>query len=287
VTSPVTIRVLGPDDGAALEAFLVRHADSSLFLRSNSRAAGLVDEGRPFQATYVGAFVDGGLEGVAAHCWNGNVLVQAPRHLDAVVRAAVARSGRAVEGFNGPWAQVCAARRALDMADRPAAMDSRDGLYALALADLVRPPLFDAPDVRCRRTGAEDLARMAEWRVAYSIEILGAQDGDRLRAESREDIERQHAGGAAFVLEHAGGPVAFSAFNARLPDVVQIGGVFTPPALRSRGYARAVVAGSLVLVAAEGVARAVLFTGDENPAAQRAYGAIGFRRVGDYGLVLF
>jgi predicted GNAT family acetyltransferase len=71
-----------------------------------------------------------------------------------------------------------------------------------------------------------------------------------------------------------------------LPDVVQIGGVYTPPALRSRGYARAVVAGSLAAAAAMGVGRSILFTGRDNVAARRAYESIGYRRIGDYGLVV-
>ena len=53
------VRLLRPGDEAALEAFLVAHADSSMFLRSNARAAGLVDGGQPLQATYVAALEDG------------------------------------------------------------------------------------------------------------------------------------------------------------------------------------------------------------------------------------
>ncbi|XXX79014.1 hypothetical protein WMF30_09585 [Sorangium sp. So ce134] len=52
----VNLRTLAPGDEAALEAFLVQHADSSMFLRSNVRAAGLADLGRPYEATYVAAF---------------------------------------------------------------------------------------------------------------------------------------------------------------------------------------------------------------------------------------
>jgi len=78
--------------------------------------------------------------------------------------------------------------------------------------------------------------------------------------------------------------VSLSAFNASLPDVVQLGGIFTPPDARSRGFGRAGVAGSLLAARERGVSRAVLFT--ENPAAIRCYESVGFRRVGDYGLVL-
>jgi ribosomal protein S18 acetylase RimI-like enzyme len=280
------IRTLGPADVATFEAFLERHADTSLFLRSNLRAAGIVDRGEPFQATYVGAF-DGELVGVAAHCWNGNVIVQAPAALDAVVRAAVEETGRGVRGIIGPWAQLCAARRTLALDDRPARMESQDRLFALSLSDLVRPATLDAPGVHCRPSRVDDLDLITRWRVDYSVELLGAEDGDTLRAESRADMERAHEAGSAWLLEQDGAPVAYSGFNARLPDVVQIGGVFTPPAFRSRGWARAVVAGSLAAVAAAGVRRALLFTGEENVAARRAYEAIGFRAIGDYGLLLF
>lgn len=90
--------------------------------------------------------------------------------------------------------------------------------------------------------------------------------------------------GSNWVLED-GGLVSYSAFNARLPDIVQVGGVWTPRQLRGRGYGRAVVAGSLLEVRETGVRRAVLFAERED--AKRAYGGIGFRVVGEYGLVLF
>jgi predicted GNAT family acetyltransferase len=91
--------------------------------------------------------------------------------------------------------------------------------------------------------------------------------------------------GSRWLLEQDGWPVASTGFNARLPDVVQIGGVYTPPALRGRGYARAAVAGSLLAVRETGVRRAVLFTGTDNEPARRTYLALGFRVVGDFGFV--
>ena len=87
------------------------------------------------------------------------------------------------------------------------------------------------------------------------------------------------------MLEAGGEPVAMSGFNATLPDCVQIGSVWTAPELRRRGYARCAVAGSLLEAREAGVSRSILFA--ESPHAKRAYEAIGFRRIGDYGLVLF
>src|SRR5439155_27320443 len=62
------LRTLQPGDEAALDAFLARHAESSMFLRSNARAAGLVDRGEPLQATYVAAIEGGAIVAVVAHC---------------------------------------------------------------------------------------------------------------------------------------------------------------------------------------------------------------------------
>ena len=124
------------------------------------------------------------------------------------------------------------------------------------------------------------------WRVGFFVEGLGRRDTPALRAACREEVTRYQASGELWVLTHEERPVSCFNFNARLPDVVQIGGVWTPPGLRGRGYARAVVAGALELERQAGVKRALLFTDPENRAAQAAYEAIGFHLIGDCGLVL-
>lgn len=135
---------------------------------------------------------------------------------------------------------------------------------------------------------ADDLAVAAAWRVDYSIEALGSQPGAALEQEARASIEREIGRGNLWLLRDAdGAPLAMSALNARLPDRVQVGGVFTPPALCGRGHGGDVVAGQLLELRAESVVRAVLFTGDDNEPARRAYQRLGFARVGDYHLILF
>jgi RimJ/RimL family protein N-acetyltransferase len=280
------LRLLRSGDEAALDAFLATHAETSMFLRANARSAGLTDQGEPMQATYVAALDAGRITGVAAHCWNGMVLVQAPSEAAAVAREAVRRSGRSVSGFSGPWDQVVAARRALGLATARTAKDSRDELYVLDLARLVIPQALAAGVVRCRHPEAAELELLVEWRARFSIEALGAVDDAELRRSSRADVLLQHQRGADWVLLSGTTPVAYSVFNAMLPEIVQIGGVWTPPEHRARGYARSVVAGSLLAARKQGVQRAVLFADPENAMARAAYLAIGFRIMGDYGLVL-
>ncbi len=278
---------LGPGDEPALEAFLLAHAHSSMFLRSNLAAGGIVDRGQPHQSTYVAAREAGAITGVVGHSWHGILQLQAPAGLVGdLVRAAIARSGRTVAGVVGPWAQVVAARAALGDDDTRVRLCSHEDLFALDLAALAVPAPLAGGTVRCRRPRTDELDLLVDWRVAYDVEISNATDTPELRASTATDIARLHTDGATWVLTADGAVVAFSAFNAQLPDTVQVGGVYTPPARRGRGYARAVVAGSLCAARERGVTGALLFTGQDNHAAQRAYRALGFRVVGDYGVVL-
>lgn len=283
------VKTLSAGDGAALEDFLTPRASTSMFLRANARAAGLVDRGAPLQGTYVAAVEGGRIVAVAAHFWNGMLVLQAPASgaLEPVARAAILRSGRELSGLVGPWRQVQAARRALGLADRSTALDSREELYELDLAALEVPPDLASGLLECRPPRAEELDLVGEWRVRYSIEALGVSGGPELAATSRAEIARLDGEGSQWILLDRGVPVSYSAFNARLPDVVQVGGVWTPPEVRGRGYARAVVAGSLLVARSEGARLAVLFTGEENRPARTAYEALGFRVVGDYALVIF
>jgi RimJ/RimL family protein N-acetyltransferase len=283
----VSVRVLLADDSAALETFLRRHADSSMFLRSNLRMAGIVDRGETYHGTYVAAFEGGTMVGAIANSWSGMVLIQAPAHLDALVPALRQATDRPVSGFAGPADQVNAARRLFGMARRPSRIDDREILMALDVADLRQPASLVDGTLAVRQAVPADLDTLARWRAAYSIEALGAEDNDATRKDAEAGIRAWQERGANWVALRDGERVAFSGFNAGLPDMVQVGGVYTPPPLRRRGYGRAVVAGSLLAVAGLGVRRAILFVQQANVAAQRAYAALGFRPVGDYGLVLF
>jgi predicted GNAT family acetyltransferase len=280
------IRILQPGDEAALEAFLLPRIDTSMFLIGNMRSAGLIDRGQRYGGAYAAAFEDGKIVGVAAHYWNQNLIFQAPVHLDALWRAAVEASGRPIKGWVGPNEQVSAAAGAFDVDDSNIQMDETEKLYSLKLDDLIAPDGLKSGQVSGRRIERRDLELVAEWRVAYSLEALGDKDSPQLREHCRASMERSLKEQRTWVLEAQGQPVASSSFNTAIKEAVQIGGVWTPPELRSRGYGRAVVAVSLLDARAQGVTKAILFTGEDNIAAQKAYEALGFRHIGDYRIML-
>jgi predicted GNAT family acetyltransferase len=281
----IELRVLRAGDEAALEAFLLEHRDTSMFLRSNSRQAGLVYAGQRLQATYVGAFRAGRLIAVAAHAWNGLLLLQAPEQTRRVALACIQHSRRPVVGLTGPLAHVREARRALELEGAPAALQEDEWLYVLDLRELAVPSLLLDGRVAARAPSRSERDILIAWRLGYEVECLGRMDTESTRRSCAAAIDAQLADGVAWVAVVAERPVAYSAFNATLPDMVQVGGVYTPPVLRGRGYARAVIAHSLMLARDNGASRAVLFT--SNPSAMRSYESLGFRRAGDYGLILF
>lgn len=278
------MRLLTPADEPLLEVFLSAHRDSSMFLRSNARCAGLTYRGAAGEATYAGVFREGRIAGVAAHCWNGMVLLQAPGDAPDLARACVRLSGRAVTGLSGPLEQVQAARAALGIDSADLALDGAEGLFALDLSELVVPQALADGSVVCRAPRAEERDTLCAWRMAYDIEVLGATDSEEHRRRASGFLDAQISKGEAWVAISDRVPVSLSAFNASLPDIVQLGGIYTPPGFRGRGFARAAVAASLLAARERGASRAVLFT--DSPSAVRAYAALGFRRIGDYSLLL-
>ncbi len=283
----LTIRTLRPGDEAALEEFLLGHLDSSMFLLGNMRAAGLVDRGQRYEGTYVAAIDGDRIGGCAAHFWNQNVILQAPDSLGPIWQAVVTTSPRSIKGIIGPADQVAGVIERLSLADAQIQLDETERLYHLDLAALVEPPQLSRGELRGRHIESRDVDLITRWRIDYEIETIGERDTPELRERCRAGVEQSLREGRTWVLDQAGNPVACSSFNSVIREAVQIGGVWTPPEWRSRGYGRCVVAASLVEARAQGIQRAILFTGETNWPAQKAYEAIGFRLVGGYRMMLF
>jgi predicted GNAT family acetyltransferase len=278
------IRLLANAAAVDLEAFLVRHRDTSMSLRSNARKAGLEYAGQPFQATYVAGYAEGNMLGVVAHAWDGMLLLQAPDGVEELAMHCVRESGRPVTGLSGPLAQVRRARRALNLEGAPASVEADQVLYVLDLAELVLPEALVEGRVTCRNPLPRERDLLCSWRQAYDVEVLGMKNTAQARDAAARLLDQQIAEGTAWVAVARAEPVSLSAFSAVLPDMVQLDGIYTPPRLRGRGYARAAIAGSLQVVREQGVDRAALFTPSRS--AARSYEAVGFQRAGSYGLVL-
>jgi predicted GNAT family acetyltransferase len=281
------LRVLGEDDRGAFEAFLQPRRDSSIFLLGNAQAVGFEDRGTRPSGTYLGILEGSAVQAVAAHFWNQNVILQAdPPHVAALLDELQRLQVRPLGGLLGPSEQVAAALAHLGVEADELQLDEPEGLYRLDLADLRVPSALADGALRGRRGRRQDLPTLARWRADYNVETLGHVPGAELEAVAREMAERALGDQAVWLVESGGDPVAMAGFNARLPGLVQIGGVWTPQASRGRGYARAAVAAALLDAREQGDTEAILFTGEKNKPAVRAYRSLGFELCGTYRISL-
>ena len=194
--------------------------------------------------------------------------------------AALALQGRTTVGIVGraDWARGLEATCHLTAA--PSTLNRDEPHYLLDLSDLRTPQ------------GAGTLVPLSQiptpiiktWMVDYEVEALNTPAG-QAPARVDQSYARLIAAASHMVLVVSDTPLAMTGCNARLPDIVQVGGVYTPAELRGQGHARRAVALHLAQARAAGVTRATLFSA--NPMASRAYRAIGFRPIGDWTLILY
>ncbi len=281
------VRELRPGDEEPLERFLVQHPDTTMFLRNNWREGGLAPGTERCQGTWAGAFEGEDVVAAGALFWNGNVMVEGEEHLEDVTRTAVRGAARPAQGVIGTPAQVSAVRACLGLEDRATYLDSVEDLFSLDLANLRVPEALASGVVMCRYTQEADVPTLIEWRTAYTIEALNLPEEHAMVEDIEERVRSRVGTGDHYVLEADGAIVAMTAWNAKVPDCYQVGGVYTPPPLRSRGYARSAVGGSLLDARSGGVARSILFTPQDNAAARACYLGLGYEIVGLYQIVGF
>ncbi|MEX0305619.1 MAG: GNAT family N-acetyltransferase [Leisingera sp.] len=276
------IRKASPGDLQAINGFLAPRAATSMFLAGNLRDYGLNAAGNPKATTVWLSKRDGGISGVFGLTEAGYFMFEAPGFAaegGPALRQALA--GQQISALTGEAGQAEALLAALELDREQIGFSDTEPHFSLRLKDLQVPSGGSA----LRPMHPEDVPLITEWRHAYDKEIFGSADLPEIRQRSTARAEALVDSGRGRILELGGLPVAMTAFNAVLPDAVQVGGVYTPPGQRSRGFARRAVALHLAEAQGEGVQEAVLFA--SGTAAMRAYQKLGFQRIGDYRLAEF
>lgn len=264
-------------DRSAIEAFLKTHIATSMFPLSNLRRHGMAG-GHPRAMNFWVRWQGGAITDLLPITEEGMVFPQCPTAPWGDAKAVLA--GQLVKGLLGDGGQVAALRKVLGLTDA-GGIDGVEPLYQMSLADLTFPdcdgftlrPLSDAP--RPLING---------WRAAYLQEVLPMPGQDPV-IQAVRDVNGYLEADSHRVLYEGETPVAMTGFNAMLPEAVQIGGVYTPPAARSKGLARRAVALHLDEARQNGVETAILFAA--SPQACKAYEAIGFQRTGDFTILVW
>lgn len=265
-------------DLPAINALLSAHIDTSMFPLDNLSRHGL--DGTAKRSMRI--WRDAEMQNVLCITNEGMVMPQMPSATQAHLQAAAqVLSGEDCIGFIGPGGQVRALLLACGLVDVPCLVNADEPRFSLSLDDLKVPQI---PNAELLPFSPEHRNTICDWGQAYLIEAL-SETPDKAREKAPLDFEARLKRDSHRILIIDRQPVAMSGYNAWVQDVAQIGGVYTPPALRGKGYAGLAVALHLQELQARGVTRSVLFAASQY--AARAYEKIGFELTGDFALVLF
>ncbi|MDP9363216.1 MAG: GNAT family N-acetyltransferase [Chloroflexota bacterium] len=278
-----------PADGLTV----LRHGDAAAFLRRSRTflvareaehnlllglAGQLVEDPARYVAAPYLATVERGGEVVAAALMTPPDNLQSSLADDQAAPGAIAADVRAgwaaLPGVAGPTAEARAfAERWRELAGQPFRLGMAQRIYALERV----VPVAGVPGA-ARRATAADRTQLADWMVAFSKEALG--DEHAKQAERAVDL-RLGGPGAGFFLWEDGAPVCMVGFTGPTPHGIRIAPVYTPSALRGRGYGSAATAAASQALLDEGRRFCFLHTDLANPTSNRIYQAIGYRPVID------
>jgi len=133
-----------------------------------------------------------------------------------------------------------------------------------------------------RPADERDREVLFDWLRDFAIEALGEEDPNRTRTEQIVDQRLGSFAETGLVLwEDEGQPVSLAGYSGSTPNGSRIGPVYTPPELRRRGYASALVADVSKARLDAGKRFCFLYTDRMNPTSNKIYVDIGYERVCD------
>jgi uncharacterized protein len=150
----------------------------------------------------------------------------------------------------------------------------RHGIYGAKHGD---PPA----DVAGRMRAIEERDRhvVVRWLTGFGAEAL-PPDAPRFDAEGA--FERRLAGTTGrYLLWETDEPVSLAGYGGSTPHGVRIGPVYTPPELRRRGFASALVGTLTRDLLAGDVDFCFLYTDLDNPTSNRIYQDVGYEFVAE------
>ena len=148
--------------------------------------------------------------------------------------------------------------------------------------DKVAPVKF--PEGMFRLAGEMDAARIGQWLFDFTCE---ATTDEITYEEAMGTAAYQIHGGKSFVWEVNGTPVSLAVASRSTRNGACVSAVYTPRALRGKGYATACVAKLSVHLLTAGNKFCVLFTDLANPVSNHIYYKIGYRPAEDVNVYLF
>jgi RimJ/RimL family protein N-acetyltransferase len=136
------------------------------------------------------------------------------------------------------------------------------------------PPRYPGVRGHARPVEPGDIGLLFDWTIAFMREAIPHDPVPSRERIAQVAAEKRHM---LWIVDAA--PVSMAAIARRLKSTAAISAVYTPPALRGRGYAGSVTAAVVDRIFADGRSTACLYTDLRNPFSNRCYAKIGFTPV--------
>jgi predicted GNAT family acetyltransferase len=283
----VMISRVDTGDLERVRSFLERHIETSMFLLSNLAIFGPRLGESWLSGNYHLVEERGRIVAVFCLTRRGNLLIQAGGRTDLAESILETCESEPIEvcGVVGEWS-IAAALWDLLLADPrfEPNQGSKDMLYSVSLAQVMGTPAETPAGVTVQTLDPGDFEQWEKLNTAYLAELhmpLPVSDAAHEAEFARRTRTRWWWG--AFVGPELAATVAL---NAAYGSVGQVGGVYTRPADRKKGLARAAMWQLMQQCRAQHrFEKLILFTGVDNHAARRLYESLGFEAVGEFGLL--
>ncbi|MFC4463438.1 GNAT family N-acetyltransferase [Streptomyces xiangluensis] len=208
-----------------------------------------------------------------------NLTATTPELADALA-ARLSEAGHALPGVHGPADTAAGFAAAWERrTGATAQLTTNQRLYRLGTLTSPDP----VPPGRARPATGDDHGLVARW---YA-EFCAAAGGRAHHDPDRWAEGRLAHGGITFWETPDGTPVAMAGAIPKVAGQIRVAPVYTPPALRGRGYASAATAAVSRAALAAGADEVLLFTDLANPTSNALYQRIGYRPVRDFAVHTF
>lgn len=263
-------------------ALLNTYQTTSMFLLSNLKECGPCLGELHYSGNFKCLLENNKLVAVFSLSKDGNLLLQTDRAKDysSTILPACLEEGILIKGCVGAWElaepfwQLYSSR----FPDIKTTTYSKELLYNKTLNRLLHQ------DNAVRFLKEEDFAIWEPLNTAYFIEMdfLVPPPKEERRIAFNAKANKHYWWG----LFEGDELIAIAAYNACVEKIAQIGGVYTLPKYRKKGYAKrvlqAVIADSHMV---HGLESLLLFTDEDNVAARTVYEHLGFQETGNFGLI--
>ena len=192
-----------------------------------------------------------------------------PRAVPAVVDA-IAEAGVTLPGVNGDAATAASFAGYWSERCKSAATP----FQGTRLYELLELGELASSEGRLCQAGPSDRSRMILWTRAFQDEIGESSTDTELR------VDRGLAAGQLWVWEQNRETTSMAVAREPTQGVVRLSGVYTPPEMRSHGYATSCVHALSKHLRGRGY-RCMLYTDLANPTSNSIYRRIGYRAVAE------